>query len=1046
MVTSTPLGAAAADTASPRQRAKAILAAAGVRGGLIVHVGCGDGELTAALRVSDSYTVQGLSADPGVVERARRQLRAAGVYGGVSVERFDGKRLPYIDNLVNLIVAEDLGAVSMAEVMRALCPGGVAQVKASGRWTRTVKGRPGAIDEWTHWLHGPDGNAVADDRTVGPPRRAQWIAEPRWQRHHESAPSVDAMVSAGGRLFAIVNEALPGIDGLPDRWALLARDAFNGKLLWKRPIAEWGPSAWSDHSYGNGRWNQPTHIARRLVAVGDRVYVTLGFNATLTALDAATGRTVMTYPDARFTDEVLFHEGTLVLTVNDAAQGPGRIAAKPPVGKSIVALDARTGKRLWKTGGFVGVASKADAIERITHLNMVLGSGKVVVTEADAVVALDLATGRRAWGRPGAPRKKVVTYGNYYFGNLCSLVAGDGVVLLTEPDSRTKHQAWNAAAKSIVSGLSAETGEVLWTRPCGIWGHYGEGDLFIIDGLAWVHEAGTFAMVGLDPRTGKVKRTLSTKAALDQGHHHRCYRNKATTRYIVTGRRGVELIDVASAETRRHHWVRGTCRYGVLPANGLLYAPPHPCICYITAKLNGFWALAPAFVEASAGRPASEGSRLEKGPAYGAVNPQSPTRNPPSSPWPTYRHDAARSGCAGTTVPNDLQTAWRAPIGGRLSAPVIAGGKVFVAAVDSHTVYALGEADGEPAWQFTAGGRVDTPPTVHRGLALFGSADGWVYCLRAADGALVWRLRAAPRDVRMMDHGQLASPWPVHGSVLVQGGVAYFAAGRSSFLDGGIHVYAVDPATGKVLHHKPLDSYDPETGDMVKCRLAYDMPPDAPGALPDVFVGDGRRVYMRHLKFGPAGLDVAVAFEAPAAKAAKRRNPPPVVTSHLLAGAGLLDDSWFTQAFWTLDGKAHSKLLAFDAKTAYGVKLFAATRRHTRAIFRPGTKGYTLFASGRPKHTKRWTRQVPVRMVAMVLAEPTLLVAGPPDVVDPDDPWAGLDGRAGGVVWLVSAADGEKLAEVALEAPPVFDGMAAANGSVYISTTDGKVLRLGKSR
>jgi len=321
-----------------------------------------------------------------------------------------------------------------------------------------------------------------------------------------------------------------------------------------------------------------------------------------------------------------------------------------------------------------------------------------------------------------------------------------------------------------------------------------------------------------------------------------------------------------------------------------------------------------------------------------------------------------------------------------------------------------------------------------------------VYCLRAADGALVWRLRAAPRDVRMMDHGQLASPWPVHGSVLVQGGVAYFAAGRSSFLDGGIHVYAVDPATGKVLHHKPLDSYDPETGDMVKCRLAYDMPPDAPGALPDVFVGDGRRVYMRHLKFGPAGLDVAVAFEAPAAKAAKRRNPPPVVTSHLLAGAGLLDDSWFTQAFWTLDGKAHSKLLAFDAKTAYGVKLFAATRRHTRAIFRPGTKGYTLFASGRPKHTKRWTRQVPVRMVAMVLAEPTLLVAGPPDVVDPDDPWAGLDGRAGGVVWLVSAADGEKLAEVALEAPPVFDGMAAANGSVYISTTDGKVLRLGKSR
>ncbi len=1032
-------------------RAAEILQAAGVRGGLIVHVGCGDGKLTAALRAGDSYTVHGLSTDPASIEKARGHIRSAGLYGSVSVERFDGRRLPYIDNLVNLIVADDLGAVPTAEVMRALCPGGVAYVKAGGRWTRTVKPRPEAIDEWTHWLHGPDGNAVADDRTVGPPRRAQWVASPRWQRHHESSPSVDAMVSAAGRLFAIVNEAMPGIDGLPDRWALVARDAFNGKELWRRPIAEWGPSAWSDHSYGNGRWNQPTHIARRLVAVGDRVYVTLGFNATLTALDAATGQTVMTYPDGRFTDEILFHEGTLVLAVNDAAQGPGHIAAKGAVTKSIVALNARTGKRLWKTGGFVGVASKADAIERITHLNVVLGSGKVIVTEADAVVALDLTTGRRAWRRPRAPRKKVVSYGNYYFGDLCSLVVGDGVVLLTEPDSKTKHQAWNAPAKSIVSGLSAETGDVLWTRPCGIWGHYGEGDLFIIDELAWVHDATGFSMVGLDPRTGKVKRTLSTKAALDQGHHHRCYRNKATSRYIVTGRRGAEFIDVASAETRRHHWVRGTCRYGVLPANGLLYAPPHPCICYITAKLTGFWALAPASAKAAEGGSSSEPSagkpaRLTKGPAYGAVNPQSAIRNPQSSPWPTYRHDAARSGCAGTTVPEKLTAAWRATIGGRLSAPVIAEGKVFVAAVDSHTVHAFGEADGKPAWQFTAGGRVDTPPTVYRGLALFGSADGWVYCLRAADGALVWRLRAGPRDVRMMDHGQLASPWPVHGSVLVQHGVAYFAAGRSSFLDGGMHIYAVDPETGKVLHHKRLDSYDPETGDMVECRLAYDMPSDAPGALPDVLVGDGKRVYMRHLKFDPAGLDCSSAIETKTDKQKKRRRPVPVVTSHLIAGGGLLDGSWFTQTFWTLDGKAHSKLLTFDAEVAYGVKLFAPTGRHTRAIFRPGTKGYTLFASGRPTHARRWTRQVPVRMVAMVLAGPTLWAAGSPDVVDPDDPWAAMDGKKGAVLWAVSTADGEKLAEVALESPPVFDGMAAANGRLYVATTAGDLVCWGAGR
>ena len=41
--------------------AKQILAAAGVQSGLIVHLGCGDGRLTAALRAGDAYVVHGLA-------------------------------------------------------------------------------------------------------------------------------------------------------------------------------------------------------------------------------------------------------------------------------------------------------------------------------------------------------------------------------------------------------------------------------------------------------------------------------------------------------------------------------------------------------------------------------------------------------------------------------------------------------------------------------------------------------------------------------------------------------------------------------------------------------------------------------------------------------------------------------------------------------------------------------------------------------------------------------------------------------------------------
>jgi hypothetical protein len=94
---------------APQQPAGSKLAAAAlehanVQGGLIVELGMVDAQFTADLAARDAVTLQVLDTDPQCVADARKQLEAKGLYGRVTVDQFDGKNLPYADNLVNLVV------------------------------------------------------------------------------------------------------------------------------------------------------------------------------------------------------------------------------------------------------------------------------------------------------------------------------------------------------------------------------------------------------------------------------------------------------------------------------------------------------------------------------------------------------------------------------------------------------------------------------------------------------------------------------------------------------------------------------------------------------------------------------------------------------------------------------------------------------------------------------------------------------------------------------------------------------------------------------
>jgi hypothetical protein len=419
---------------------------------------------------------------------------------------------------------------------------------------------------------------------------------------------------------------------------------------------------------------------------------------------------------------------------------------------------------------------------------------------------------------------------------------------------------------------------------------------------------------------------------------------------------------------------------------------------------------------------------------------------------------------------------WRSHIGGRLSGLVASGGKVFAASVDEHTVYALDGGDGTTLWTYTAGGRVDSPPTFYKGMVLFGSADGWVYALRAADGKLAWRFRAAPQERRVFVNGQLESVWPVHGSVLVKNGAAIVAAGRSSYLDGGIHLYRLDPPTGKTLSTTVVYSPDPKTQ-----KQPADAGKEMRGLLSDILLADGDDVYMRHVK-----LDFETGSDAGKGM-------------HVFTPLGFLDDTWWHRGYWVLNDEFLShwsawwrvgnqvpsgRILSCDDSSVFGFGRDRYVGGNT-GQWRGGEK-YQLFAYDRnaipkkaaeakpqtarknrrtgkpaptpPELTYRWTRRVPLSVTAMVVADDMMFIAGPPDVLraekeqgeqalalgNPDEVLAAWEGRRGTLLHAVSTETGQTLAEYKLDSAPVFDGMIAANGRLYLSMKNGLVLCLGE--
>lgn len=937
------LAAVLSGQAAPSQAGE-LLRATGISGGLCVVVGAGDSPLPLEVARAGKFLVQVLEADVAEVERARARIQAAGLYGQVTADRWSPPRLPYIDNLVNLLVVAKPGAVGEKELLRVLSPGGAARL---GDGSVRRKPRPAALGEWTHERYGPDRNAVTSDSVVNIPQGIQWMSAERGNGK--------TFLSAAGRNFY---------------GGLVARDAFNGLPLWKV--------------------NATAHAA-----VGDRVYATQG--GALVALDAATGAVAERYEQGGSPSDVLCEKGTLV------AVG----------GRGVRALEASGGKLLWSRD------AAAPAIPVIEGGRVFFVEGHVRRGEKRTLVCLDLATGREEWTAE-APAAA---------GTELSACAQGGVIVLETSTLANSGQGCGLHAYGMKDGRR------LWDHPYApSMAHKKVARAFFSENVLWI--ASQAGLQGLDPMTGKqVKR----HGNYGTGH---CFPPVATTGFYMHGE--CDFTDLRSGDRYYSRIQKGACQIGFYPANGLVYTFPSRCICF--PMLKGTNALSPApdrrsmevsQYKAGASSPllvpvATEGGRLEQGRERAAVPSGAPAPAAPAAAsdddWPMYRRDAWRSGSTPSAVPARVERLWESKVAewaaspqldewkanpatdGPITPPVAAAGRVFVAVPDAHRVVALDAATGRPAWSFTANGRVDTPPTIHKGRCLFGTSSGWVYSLSAETGELIWRFRAAPADERLVAHGQVESLWPLPGSVLVDEGTAFVAAGRHPHADGGIFVTALDPATGRPRWQQGVQ----ELGiARWYARQAMDYEPF------DLLVKDGDRVALSRWEFDPA---TGSASAEPKAEHYRARR------------TGV----WVPRGHWSYGQPQNRErerrpLTVFDDHWAYAAGEALAARKLRAGGKAPEAKDLGTDDGNEPKKGgpsdepgSAWKVKVE-EVKALVLAGRTVFAAG-----------------EGGELRALSAAEGKTLHQEALGGAPVWDGMAAAGERLYVSLQSGRVVCLGR--
>jgi outer membrane protein assembly factor BamB len=694
------------------------------------------------------------------VEAARRVADARGLLNRrVYVEEEKGTRIALADNLADAVVVCGPAPPQALEreVLRVLRPGG----KAWRGGKVLVKPQAEGVDEWSYPYHGPDNNPQSADRVARAPYLTQFLAEPYY------CPMPEMTVVAGGRMFKAFGDRAFLRPQWPVVNTLIAMNAYNGTLLWKRSL-------------------NPEFMMHRNTMIATPQTLYLADNVSCKLLDAATGqvRDEIRVPEGLSDGPVwkwmALEDGVLYALVGenepagDTLKGTGFRGAGWPwwkipayawgFGRTIVAMDPTSKKVLWHHRETEPLDTRAMCMRR----------GRIYFySHRNYLGCLDAKTGSVVWKSNDSEVLEAI--GEHHpcqfpatgFATSAYVKCSDDALYFAGPQ-RTKLVA-----------VSTKDGKLLWQYPDA-----GAFQLVLRDDGLYAMGA-SHPSRKFEPLTGKVLAQLPNRAGCTRAT------GSADRLFVRGGGDGTVSWDIADGKMLQISPMRPACHDGVVVADGSLYWGPWMCGCNLS--LIGIVSLRPAG-DFDFSQEASEKDRLE----VVARRPASVARFAlTTEDWATYRKDNARSTCSPQAAAADAVLRWTytpdTPT--TCTAPVAAGDLVFVAGADG-IVRAMRASDGKLKWTVSTGGAIRVPPSISDGRALVGSADGWVYALEATSGRLLWRFRAAPSPRKIPVYGSLQSTWPVASGVVAENGLAYAAAGIANY--DGTHVYALDAATGKI--------------------------------------------------------------------------------------------------------------------------------------------------------------------------------------------------------------------------------------------------------